>query len=116
MGHIVANRLPWVENATFNITSTMLHLMGMKGFFYGLPLEDTNKHIKILIGCVLKYFDELFLAYNISCISQEGIKLTFFSLCLTGEATTWLGLEASITTWIEIIGAFLHRLFPLSTK
>lgn len=55
MGHIVAIRPPpLVENATFNITSTMLHLMGIKGFFNGLTLEDPNKYIKIFIWVCLK--------------------------------------------------------------
>lgn len=69
----------------------MLHFLGMKELFGGLPSEDPNKY--------LKDFSKVCLAYNISYIYLEGIRLRIFTISLIDETTTWLGVspEESIT-------------------
>ncbi|KAH0672444.1 hypothetical protein KY284_023531 [Solanum tuberosum] len=106
VGYVGAIRpLALIGIVTFNITSMILHLLGKEDLFGDLPLEDPNKHLKDLVG--------LCLANNLPHISQEGIKLRLFSFSKNSKATMWLGdlPEASITTWIELAGAFLERFF-----
>ncbi|XP_059295631.1 uncharacterized protein LOC132048969 [Lycium ferocissimum] len=106
-GYAAAIRPPPVQgNASFHVNNTMLHLLNTKGLFRGLPIDDFNRNLKNFLGVCTTNMHPT--------ISSEMVKLRLFSFSLTAEATIWLDdlLAGSITTWEELIQAFLKKFFP----
>ncbi|PHT55057.1 hypothetical protein CQW23_03543 [Capsicum baccatum] len=73
---------PLAPGAKFNITSTMIKLLQLKGLFGGLAGDDSNMHLINFIS-TFKSFDN-------PGVSQNAIRLRLFPLSLSGEATLWL--------------------------
>lgn len=85
---------PKVGIVGFQVTSPMLHLRQMNGFFRGQTVEDKNWHFKF---CVV------FLHFTIWNISQESIRLWLLLFSLIYEATSCLVefFQGSIRSWAE---------------
>ncbi|XP_047262439.1 uncharacterized protein LOC124895926 [Capsicum annuum] len=73
---------PLVLGVKFNITSTMIQLLNLKGFFGGLPGDEPNMHLVNFIN-ICKSFDN-------PGVGQNAIFLRLFPLSLFGKATIWL--------------------------
>ncbi|PHT40106.1 hypothetical protein CQW23_18960 [Capsicum baccatum] len=71
--------LPLAPGAKFNITSTMIQLVQLKGLFGGLEGDDPNMHLINFIS-TCKSFDN-------PGVGQNAIRLRLFPLSLSGEAT-----------------------------
>ncbi|PHT28539.1 DNA-directed RNA polymerase subunit beta [Capsicum baccatum] len=84
---------PLAPGSKFNITSTMIQLLQLKGLFGGLAGDNPNMHLINFIS-TCKSFDN-------PGIGQNVIRLRLFPLSLSREATLWLkGLTPdSITNW-----------------
>ncbi|PHT43102.1 hypothetical protein CQW23_17127 [Capsicum baccatum] len=92
---------PLAPGAKFNITSTMIKLLQLKGLFCGLAGDDPNMYLINFIS-TCKSFDN-------PGVGQNAIRLRLFPLSLSGEATLWLnGLTPdSITNWRQLRDVFL---------
>ncbi|PHT29239.1 hypothetical protein CQW23_31159 [Capsicum baccatum] len=73
---------PLAPGAKFNITSTMIQLLQLKGLFSGLAGDNPNMHLINFIS-TCKSFDN-------PGVGQNAIRLRLFPLSLSGEATLWL--------------------------
>lgn len=93
--------LPLAPRAKFNITSTMIQLLHLKGLFGGLVGDNPNMYLVNFIT-ICKSFDNL-------GVGQNTIHIRLFSLSLFGKATLWLNelTSNSITNWRQLKGAFL---------
>ena len=83
---------PLAPGVKFNITSTMIQLLNLKGLFGGLPGDDPNLHLVNFIS-ICKSFDN-------PGVRQNVIHLILFPLSLSGEATMW---------WNELTPDFLSN-------
>ncbi|KAK4716309.1 hypothetical protein R3W88_014647 [Solanum pinnatisectum] len=79
-GAIVLPVLP--PSVKFTITSTMIQLLNMKGMFRVAASDDANRH--------LMNFVSICKSQEIPGVSQTTMRLRFFPLSLTREATNWL--------------------------
>ncbi|PHT36293.1 hypothetical protein CQW23_23993 [Capsicum baccatum] len=73
---------PLAPGAKFNITSTMIPLLQLKGLFSGLAGDDPNIHLINFIS-TFKSFDN-------PGIGQNAIRLCLFPLSLSSKSTLWL--------------------------
>ena len=91
MGAIITP--PLAPGAKFNVTSTMIQLLNLKGLFGGLPGDDLNLHLVNFVT-ICKSFDN-------PGVGQNSIQLRLFLLSLSGEATLLLNelTSNSITNW-----------------
>lgn len=78
-GAIIPSSL--VLGAKFNITSTMIKLLNLKGLFDDLPGDDSNMY--------LMNFFTIFKSFDNPGVDQNAIRLRLFPLSLSGEATLW---------------------------
>ena len=74
--------------------------------FHGLPSENPNTHLTILIEVcnIVKY----------NGISEEDLRLRLFPLSLSDQAKHWLTSQPpdSITSWNDLVQKFLTKFFP----
>ncbi|KAK4729759.1 hypothetical protein R3W88_022747 [Solanum pinnatisectum] len=92
----------------FEVTSTTLHLLQMRGIYGGLDQNNPYEHVR--------NFTEVCSPFTFKNVSQESIWLRVFPLSLTGEFNKWLAKlpNNSITSWEELVVAFYTRFFPPS--
>ena len=74
--------------------------------FHGLPSENPNTHLTILIEVcnIVKY----------NGITEEDLRLRLFPLSLSDQAKHWLTSQPpdSITSWNDLVQKFLTKIFP----
>lgn len=70
-------------------------------------IEDPNQHLKQFVQLcdTLKYV-----------VIDDAFHLQLFPFSLYDNVYEWLDLQepSSITTWDELAGKFLHKIFPIS--
>lgn len=96
---------PLEPRVKFNIISTMIQLLSLKGLFGGLLGDDPNMHLVNFIN-ICKFFDN-------PRVGQNVIHLWLFLLSLSGKETMWLNELApdSIVNRRQLEGAFQKRFF-----
>jgi len=109
VGEMGAIFIPQAEGkAIYEVTSTTLHLLQIRGLYRGLDHEDLYEHVR--------NFTEVCSPFSFKNVSQQSIRLWLFPLSLTGEANKWLAElpNNTITSWEELVVAFNTRFFPPS--
>jgi len=93
----------------FELKPTLISMV-QQSQFGGTPLEDLKLHLSMFLeGC-----DTL----KLNGVSSDAIRLRLFPFSLRDKTRAWLQSLPSgcITTWAELIRAFLTKFFSLRTR
>jgi len=96
---------PNIEANIFEPKSALISMV-QKSQFRGTPLEDPNLHLSVF----LEVCDTL----KRNRVFTDAIQLQLFPLSIRDKARAWSHSSPSgcITTWDELIRAFLAKFFP----
>ena len=92
-----------MSHNNYELKLTFIQMIQQSTQFNELPDEDPNSDIE--------NFLEVSVMLKINGVSNDAIRLRAFPLSLKGRAKQWLQSlpRASITTWNELVEAFLAR-------
>jgi len=98
---------PTVEVNNFELRLVLLSMV-QQPQFGGLSMKEPNLHLSIFL--------EVCNTLKLKGVSTDFIRLHLFSFFLKDKACAWLRSlpSDSITTWDELIRAFLTKFFPSS--
>lgn len=98
---------PAVTANYFELKPSLISMV-QQNQFGGLPMEDANLHLSIFI--------EVCSTLKVQNVNDNTIRLKLFPFSLRDKARAWLhSLPAgSITTWDQLVKAFLVKYFPPS--
>lgn len=106
---VVRGSIRPITNANyFEIKLTIIQMIHNILQFKGNMTEDLNQH--------LKWFLLLYDTFKFNGIIDDTIRHRFFLFSLCDNAYAWLELQVLglTTTWNELAGSFLHKIFPIS--
>ncbi|CAM8972960.1 unnamed protein product [Rhodiola kirilowii] len=98
---------PAVDNRDFDLKTSTIQMI-QANQFSGRDHEDPNSH--------LTTFLEVCDTFKINGVSDDAKLLRLFPFSLLGRARDWLRSQTpdSLTTWEELVVAFLNKYFPPS--
>jgi len=101
--------IPPVAAHNFELKPALISVV-QQSQFGGLPMEDPNLHLSVLV--------EVCDTLKINGASTDTIRLRLFPFSLRDKATAWVHVHSlpsgSISTWKELTKAFLAKFFPPS--
>ena len=97
---------PQITAAAFEPKPLMFTMLSTLGQFGGLNSEDPHMHLKSYL--------EIVDTFRARGVTQETMRLLFFTYSLKDRAKAWLNSQPphSITSWDGLVERFLKKYFP----
>ncbi|XP_076930904.1 uncharacterized protein LOC143595872 [Bidens hawaiensis] len=104
-GYVSGVREPEIT-VSFEIKSSIIHMVENSVSFHGLSNEDPHSHVA--------HFLRLCATFKIQGCTDDAVRLRVFPFSLRGAALEWLEAlpSGSITTWNQLVEQFLLQYFP----